>query len=118
MWLCKERRGKWGELNRLQVKPNAGPLCNALINTNHTNFVYVIGLFLADQQLHGDNTIYTRQNAGGSKRGFEVPEERDYYPYWGPTPWKDIAIMVSDEETKDLMRTYVNSSEYGRKCEC
>ena len=46
----------------------------------------------------------------------EVPEERDYYPYWGPTPWKDIAILVSDGKTEELMKRYVNSSNYGLKC--
>ena len=79
--------------------------------------LYVTGLFTADQQLHGSQPIYTRQNAGGTKRGLEVPEERDYYPYWGPTPWKDIAILVSNKKTEDLLKKYVNSSEYGRKCE-
>lgn len=44
-----------------------------------------------------------------------MPEERDYYPYWGPTPWKDIAIMVSDKTTKGVIREYVNSANYGDK---
>ena len=75
------------------------------------------GLFTADQQLQGDLPIYTRQNAAGTRRGLEVPEERDYFPYWGPDPWKDIAIMVSDKKTEALMKKYVNSPEYGYKCE-
>ncbi|KAL9983511.1 hypothetical protein ACROYT_G005695 [Oculina patagonica] len=76
------------------------------------------GLFTADQQLKGDLPIYTRQNAAGTRRGLEVPEERDYYPYWGPSPWKDIAIMVSNKKTEDLMKNYVNSPEYGYKYMC
>ncbi|XP_068708416.1 protein DD3-3-like [Montipora foliosa] len=76
------------------------------------------GLFTADQQLAGDLSIYTRQNAAGTIRGLEVPEERDYYPYWGPTPWKDIAILVSNEKTEELMMKYVNSSQYGLKYMC
>ena len=76
------------------------------------------GLFTADQQLNGNSPIYTRQNNAGNRRGYEVPEERDYYPYWGPSPWKDIAIMVSDAKTFDLMKKHVDSSQYGYKCEC
>ena len=82
------------------------------------NFSSCTGLFTADQQLKGDLPIYTRQNAAGTRRGLEIPEERDYYPYWGPTPWKDIAIMVSDKKTEALMKKYVNSPRYGHKCRC
>jgi len=75
------------------------------------------GLFTADQQLGDNRPFYTRQNAHGTFYGYEIPEERDYFPYWGPTPWKDIAIMVSDKKTEDLMREYVNGTHYGHKCE-
>ncbi|XP_068707487.1 protein DD3-3-like [Montipora foliosa] len=72
----------------------------------------------ARKKLAGDKAIYTRQNPGGARNGLEVPEERDYYPYWGPSPWKDIAILVSDKKTKKLMKDYVNSPHYGEKYLC
>lgn len=46
------------------------------------------GLFTSDRQLNGMSAIYTRQNNNGQRRGYECPEERDYYPYWQPTPWR------------------------------
>lgn len=54
------------------------------------------GLFTADQNLKGGTKIYTRQNPNGNRRGLEMPEERDYYPYWGVSPWKDIAWLGND----------------------
>lgn len=54
------------------------------------------GLYRADRNLRGDNARYTRQEERGARYGYECNEERDHYPYWHPTIWKDIAIFTDD----------------------
>jgi len=67
------------------------------------------GLFNADQNLGGDTSaVRTRQNPNGNnnnRHGFECPEERDYYPYWVPAPWKDIAVLTSHPSRCDYYRS-------------
>jgi len=57
------------------------------------------GLFTADQKLKKPSATATRQNPNGGRSGYECAEERDYYPYWHPTDWKDAVILVEDEST-------------------
>jgi hypothetical protein len=63
-----------------------------------------LGLYISDREEEGGLTvngrpsaIFTRQNNNGNRHGYECTEERDYYPYWHPSPWKDIAIITSDK---------------------
>jgi hypothetical protein len=64
------------------------------------------GLFLADQTLNGQDSTFTRQNNNGNNaHGLECPEERDYYPYWHPSPWKDIAVMTDDTSLCSLFQS-------------
>jgi len=63
------------------------------------------GLFIADRvennNLNGRDARYTRQNNNANRRGLECPEERDYYPYWAPSEWKDLAVLVDDASRCD-----------------
>jgi hypothetical protein len=68
-----------------------------------------MGLFSADVMLpRNTNAQYTRQNPTGAKSGFECQEERDYYPYWHPTPWRDIAVLTSNP---DRCSYYISESQ-------
>lgn len=46
-----------------------------------------MGLYTADQNVVRSDRRGTRQNPNGNRRGFECSEERDYYPWWAPSPW-------------------------------
>jgi hypothetical protein len=62
------------------------------------------GLFTATQTLTNNGAASTRQNPGATQYGFECAEERDYYPYWHPSPWKDIAVLVDNKDDCDYYK--------------
>ena len=72
------------------------------------------GLFSADQKLRGNSALFTRQNPNGNRRGLECPEERDHYPYWRPSPWRDVAVLTNDV---DRCKLYLRESRRD-KSEC
>lgn len=68
-----------------------------------------LNLYTGDQILRGTSAIYTRQNPGGSRYGFECSEERDYYPYWNYSVWTDIAVMTSNISSCEYYKNYSNN---------
>uniref|UniRef100_A0A7S3LTK1 Protein DD3-3 n=1 Tax=Palpitomonas bilix TaxID=652834 RepID=A0A7S3LTK1_9EUKA len=75
------------------------------------------GLFTADQNMRNRNTArHTRQDNNGNRYGNECNEERDYYPYWHPTPWKDVAILTSNTSRCDYYEEEFLKSV--GECEC
>ncbi len=74
-------------------------------------------LFLANQNLQGQTARFTRQNANGDQNGLECPEERDYYPYWSPTIWRDAAYLT-DNSTHCSQYILPNSQNTNMKYKC
>jgi len=75
------------------------------------------GLFTADQNLQGNAQKYTRQNPGGTRRGLEIPEERDYFPWTHPTVWRPVAVLTNDvAECEAKMQAHTQQAE--QKCAC
>lgn len=63
------------------------------------------GLFTAEEAPNADSAMATRQNANVNNRhGFECAEEYAYYPYWHPSVWKDIAVLVDDKDQCDFFQ--------------
>jgi hypothetical protein len=81
-----------------------------------------MGLYIADRATQGGlntnrrSAIYTRQNNNGNRNGLECAEERDYYPYWHPSPWKDVAILTSQKKFCDFYQS--NSQNVKEKGYC
>jgi hypothetical protein len=76
------------------------------------------GLFTADQRVRRNDARATRQNPNGARRGLECPEERDYYPYWAPTPWVDIAVITSKVSAGKIAYYRANSQNTAPKGKC
>jgi hypothetical protein len=71
------------------------------------------GLFTSSQDLNGNDARFTRQNPNGARRGYECPEERDYYPYWFPSPWVDVAVFTNTPQRCDSYKALSRNSWSG-----
>ena len=75
------------------------------------------GLFAADQSVNNNaGATNTRQEPNSARYGFECPEEVDYWPYWHPTPWIDLAVFTNDLTQCNFYQT--QSQNVMSKCEC
>lgn len=70
------------------------------------------GLFIADQGIPTNaKATRTRQENNDNPHGFECEEERDYYPYWHPSPWRDIAILTSNTKRCSYFKAHSQNTE-------
>jgi len=109
-YACDDQLRDGQVTNTIPVRDSdcAGDDCNSDFKYGmHENYQYYQhcslrernkGLFPADRNIRGNNARYTRQEDRGTRYGYECNEERDYYPYWHPTIWKDIAIFTDDTD--------------------
>jgi len=85
-------------------------------------------LFTAAENVNnGAGAQATRQNNGGGTSGFECQEERDYYPYWHPSPFVDIAVLTTntsrcnwyqDQSENVLGRNYCSAPQFNNEGDC
>lgn len=75
------------------------------------------GLWTSTQNVNNNRgATADRQEPNSARYGFECPEEKDYYPYWHPTPWRDLAIFTSNTSMCDY---YLAESQNQKdKCHC
>lgn len=64
----------------------------------------------------GPTADRTRQNNNGQQHGFECPEERDYYPYAGPSPFVDLAIFTADTSHCSFYQTNSQNVKSRGRC--
>lgn len=86
------------------------------------------GLFTADRNVNNNNGARaTRQNNNGNRHGYECAEERDYFPYWHPSPWKDVAVLATRTDICDLItsesqnvkeKNYCSDNQYNNQAAC
>jgi len=75
------------------------------------------GLFTATQNPNNNGgATRTRQEPNSDRYGFECVEERDYWPYWHPSPWRDLVVFTSDTGLCPFYQS--NSQNVMDKCEC
>jgi hypothetical protein len=76
------------------------------------------GLFTGDSSPSRRDARGTRQNPTGNRRGLECPEERDYYPYWRATPFRDAAILTNKAKYCAYFQSHSHNVVSTSYCDC